>query len=94
MLKWCSKNTISMEDIDLQRITRHDKYQAKKGLPPQYYEAYMVYVDEDVNIAMKIKKKLEVTGAMVIYVYLYVTYKSRMMTSYKIIKKYFFLDLH
>lgn len=66
----CLKKTILMEGIDLQRLTRQDKDQAKKGLPPQRYEAYMVYVDEDVSIAMKIKKKLEDKGAMVICFYI------------------------
>lgn len=60
----------SLLDSDANILTKDDVLRAEKGLPPQVYDAFLLYVDEDMNYALDVISRMEAFGFKVIYDFL------------------------
>lgn len=58
----------SLLDSDANILTQDDVLRAEKGLPPQVYDAFLLYVDEDMNYALDVIQRMEAFGFKVIIV--------------------------
>lgn len=57
-------------DSDANILTKHDVLRAEKGLPPQVYDAFLLFVDEDMIYAMDVIQRMEAFGFKVIILFL------------------------